>query len=334
MGIGIGSYVVGGAGVRFENLENFNTMTDVAGSVGASNFNSLKPTVATKLLINEFGVGLGYQLTESWSLGAAWRGTLVQGSLQSASITPYDGSDPSSPKPAALGNVTLSGLRAFATGGFRVGAQYQSQNFGVGFSLRNSQSFTADGTSSGSVEMGTASFPTPRDITGGAVSISNTFPMAMGVGGYIKLSDTLTLSPEVTFTQYSANQTLDIEGSFLLPTEFSVAEKALPDVPQNWKDQYNYRLGLEYHSNDQLTFRGGYVATTAVVPAAFARATFSTPALAHTFLLGAGYRFSAFVLDVAGEFSTASGSGTNEFGREGTFGTQAFSVHTGLKFNF
>jgi len=336
LGLGFGSYVVGGAGVRYEELENFNTMTDVAGSVGASNFNSLKPTLATKLLINEFGLGLGYALSEGWSLGASWRGTLVEGSLQSASITPYDGTDASSPKPAALGNVTLDGLKAFATTGFRLGVQYQSpsKDFGLGFSMRNEQSFSAEGTTSGTVEMGTSSFPTPRDITGGSVTLSNTLPLAMSVGGFVRLSESWILYPEVTFTQYSVDQVLDIDGEFSLPVEFSGAVKTIPDVTQNWKDQYNYRLGLEYLWSDRMTLRGGYVGTTAVVPAEYARATFSTPGWAHTFLVGAGYRFSSFGVDLAMEYSTASAEGTNEFGREGVFSTNALSVHTGFKFRF
>lgn len=331
LGIGFGSAIVGGAGNQFNDLD-FSQLN----FTGAGNLDELRPDIGAKLIINEVGLGVGYQVSDNWSLGLSWRATLVSGHLQAASVTQPDFSDPGSPSPGALANVLIDGLSAVDLGGFRAGIQYinDAKDFGFGINYRSALQFTAEGETSGEVELASSSFAGSGDITGGSATVTNSFPQAVSAGFMLGFGK-WRVFPEYTFTNYSVNRTLILGGTITLPQNFGGTEKELTDVTQNWRDQHNGRLGLEYDWSDSTVIRAAYVATTAVVPGANARATFSAPGLAHSLYLGGGHAFSdSFRLDATGEYSTGTGDGTSENGIDGTFTNTGVSMHLGASFRF
>src|SRR5207248_7242283 len=68
---------------------------NAAGGLGADYGNvsfgdySMRPEVSQTIGSAEASVGLGYQLTDHLSLGAAWRASIVKGSIKSAAPGPY-----------------------------------------------------------------------------------------------------------------------------------------------------------------------------------------------------------------------------------------------------
>jgi len=224
--------------------------------------------------------------------------------------------------------------------GWRAGAQYTpSKSFGLGLSVRGPISFTLKGKTSGEVDVGETGWPDLYEFTGGDVSAGTSLPLQASLGAYFKLGDRLTVFPEYTFTQYSVDQKIALDGSITMPDVLLGEEVELSDLKLGWADQHNFRLGVQYDWSDSVALKAGYVNTTQVTPADRAKASSSAPGPGHSVMVGVGFENlkSVFGLDairVGAEYTLVSGDGTNDLGVEGTFTNQFVSVHTGFEFKF
>lgn len=313
LGFGVGGYVSGGTKAIYEDVP-FPTAPTLA----------IRPTVKSDLNVIELAAGVGYQPMSGFRIGGAWRIVMVNASV--GTVQPILGGS----RYAAL---TLDNMDATSYGGFKFGAQYQApeKSWGLGAMVRTSIEFTAEGTSSGVDDSAVSAADTPAAITGGPVSATNTFPLQIALGGYLNVvPDKFRMIVEYAWTQYDRNQTLTINGT---ATSSTGTPFAIASIPQSWQNQSNLRVGFEYMGWENLTLRAGYGYTSQVTPASTARATFSSPGTGNTITAGAGTAFGALDADIAGEYSFASGTVTNEQPITGEYKTNAFAIHLGLSYH-
>ena len=188
LGFGIGTYVLGGSGGKFNSVD-FGPQYAV------------KPTVQGTIIILEAAAGLGYKITPNLRIGAAWRPTFVK--LDSTAAF-------------TLGNTLvmpqLSGLTDLALKSFRFGAQYlpDSKTWGVGADLRTAVTFSAKGTTSGVSEA--AGSPITNPIIGGNVTAESTIPWVLSLGAHFDLSTRVRLLTEYEFTEGTSTKAIALSG--------------------------------------------------------------------------------------------------------------------------
>ncbi len=303
LGVGIGIYAAGGTAINHESV-------DFSGV--SSEFAPYRPNIESNLRIVELGIGAGYTLNKNWSVGAVWRATLVNADFSDARVTESSGG-----VPLLLSGTEIDDIKDEKFSGFRLGAQYlaDSKKWGFGFSYRSAVEFTGEGESSVSYALTTAgnaailsgagTAGVRVNGTGGDASITSELPQQLSVGGHCVLDEKWTLFGEVTWTEYSSNERLKIDGNV---TTFTTS--AIPDVEQNWKDQFNYRLAAQYTGWEKGILRFSYVLTTRVTSDQAATPTFSVPGEGHTVTVGLGNKLTKnLYLDTALEYSFSSGEG-------------------------
>jgi len=312
LGVGTGFYVSGGTKAIFENV-------NLSAATGASNL-QLSPEIQSALMITEFALGAGYELIPGLRLGAAWRIVRVGGDFYTASA----GTTPA----ANFTYVRIADVKDTRYSGFKLGAQYEapSKAWGIGTYFRNNVNFNAAGTSSGQFAL--FSGTTPTTLAGGATTITSSFPWQAALGGHFSMTESMRLYLEFTHTDYSRVQTLVISGP--------IGTGRIPNVTTNWRDQNNFRLGLECTELAGWALRAGYVYTTQVVPNQRAVASFSSPGVGHTIALGTGTSFLGEALELNGslEYSFAKGTGAAPTAIAAEYKTSAYAAHLGTAYKF
>lgn len=190
---------------------------------------------------------------------------------------------------------------------------------------RSAVDFTAEGTATARFQQAT----TPSVITNVAAfsaSATSTLPSQVSIGGHYNWSDALRFAAEYVWTNYAKVAALDLAGG------------TLTDLTTNFKNQTNVRLGASYNLNSNWTLRGGYVYTSQVTPAELARPTLTPPGAAHSITAGFGTVLTTNMdLNVAGEYSTAKGTGTGDTTAQtkaGDYAASGYMLHTGVSYRF
>lgn len=292
-GLGVGAYVIAGSKAIYDGVD----LTGDAATVTA-----FKPRVATDFAVMEYAVGGAYELSPGFRLGLAWRILKAQGGLSTIKKTVNN---------LAYTYVNLTDLEATRYNGFRLGAQYQSpdDSWGVGATFRNGVNFAAN---SGKNNTGNVVVIGTNNVTNATVSeasVGTSLPSAVSVGGNYKLSDDFRVLADVDYVKYSKNDQLRINAT--LTSVVLGGTAALPNIPLNWKDMWNFRLGGEYTGMAGMALRAGYALTTRVTPKSDSRATIPPSGIGHLFALGAGTSIlgDRLALDGAFEYSLNSGEG-------------------------
>jgi long-chain fatty acid transport protein len=274
---------------------------------GTYNFN---PELKSELALTELAVGLGYEVLPGLRIGAAWRMLNVGGDFFFATPASY---------------TKIEDIKDTKYNGFKVGAQYsnEAKTWGVGVMFRNGVNFNADMRRSVTSPTGTTLVPAADG------TIRSSFPWQASIGGNVNITEFWHLHGEFTHTDYDHNRKIDYTGASAV------------SIPLNWRDQQNYRLGVEYTGFENLALRGGYVFTSQVVPDGNANATFSTPGNGHTITLGAGRSFlEGNVLDVniAAEHSWATSDNLPAVAAAGVAGgeysSSSWAAHLGAAYKF
>ncbi len=320
LGVGAGYYVSGGTNAEYKSV-------DFSGVKAA--FDQVKPDVIAKLAVTEFSLGAGYKLNENFNLGLAWRAVFIDaqfGSSKVTNVTALGGA-------AVLTSLQLKELKDKNYGGFKLGAQYTATDkvWGVGASFRNSIKIEAEGdvtATAESINAATGVPVTPTALsTSGKAKIKNKFPWSFHLDGYYQVVPVVKVLAGLTYTKYSQNQTLVIDGT--------AAGTEITDVNQKWKDQYNYRLASEITCMKNVPIFLGYVLTTQVTSSDYARATFASPGKGHTLTVGSGYVLENMQFLIGFEHSQAKGDATDtDNGVKGSYASNGNTVNTTFKFMF
>lgn len=322
LGVGAGYYVSGGTKSTYESL-NY-------GSVSVGVPYTLAPKVETDLRVREAAVGAGYEIMPGLRFGAAWRVIMVEASFSTVAA-------PTGNPHNAISNVTINDIKATRWNGYKLGLQYDQPEkaWGLGVSYRSNVDFTAKSApTSGFAD--TAGAADPTALIAGAADLSNSFPQQLNIGGYVRAMEFLKVALEYSYTNYSRNQTLIINGT--------VNGSALANISQNWRNQHIGRIGFEYTGCGSMPLRIGYAYTSQVTPTEYARSTFASPGPGHGIALGSGIRITDNLdFDFAGEYSFASGSGRNvnapnpsfpEVTNDSEFTSRAYAAHLSAKYHF
>lgn len=301
--MGIGYYAAGGTNVEFNNKP----------------FGATTADFTSKIRIPELSLGGSYALSDNLRLGVAYRLGMAEADYSTATR--------SSANPA---NGAIFRFNDFKdeTHGFRLGLQYECDDWGLGFAYRSRMNYRLSGNGRRDVRALATGDAVPGFAASGNAQVSTEFPQALQLGGHYNFTARWRGFAEVWWTQYSKVQRLTFDSATVTGLDFAT----------DWNDQWNLRLGGEYGDVKQWPLRFGYILTTPSTPEDLARATFSTPGLGHTLTTGTGYEFSeGYRFDAAYEYSFASAdvsanAANNVFA--GKYQTDAHVFHIGLNAEF
>ena len=292
LGLGVGAYVIAGNKAIYDGV-------DLTGDSANVTF---MPRIATDFAVMEYAIGGAYELSPGFRLGLAWRILKASGGLSTLKKTVTN---------TAYTYVNLTDLEDTRYNGFRVGAQYQAtdDSWGVGATFRNGVNFAANSGNNNTGNVVVIGTNTVSNATVSGASVGTSLPSAFSLGGNYKLSDDFRILADVDYVKYSKNDQLKINAT--LTSALLGGTLALPNIPLNWKDMWNFRLGGEYTGMAGMALRAGYSLTTRVTPKTDSRATISPAGLGHLFALGAGTNIlgDKLALDGAFEYSFNSGEG-------------------------
>lgn len=318
---GVGGFISGGSKVKYEAVNFPITGGQPQTPVDAE----------TDLQIGELSIGGAYKIANNLRFGLAYRYVMARAGF---TLIQRTGSA------AAVANIKLTNLTDQESA-LRAGLQYDlSDSTHMGLTYRSEVPLKASGDING--EAHTAGSTTAFAPTTG--SANTIFPQAVTAGVDHAFNDMWKGLAEVAWTQYSRVDAINIVGQ--------VGTSTNPSVIQNWKDQWNARLGAEY-VGWSWPVRFGYGFTSQVTATDWARPTFTPPGVSHTLTVGSGQTFEIMgqKLDFngAGEYTFVSGDGTgvaagagttatlppasNDI-RAGTHKTSSFALHLNLAYNF
>ncbi|WP_257282204.1 OmpP1/FadL family transporter [Endozoicomonas sp. ISHI1] len=315
--LGYGIYASGGAAAKYEDL-----------TVG-----SVRPVTddySTDIKIIEAGLGLSYRINNNWSVGGTYRLTYVAADIELMSNLANGAVG------AAVGYNDMTGYNTF---GVRLGAMYRSDDdrWGWGINYRSEVDIEADGKTS--FRSGAPGFggQIPLDFSDKDATAETALPMQISTGIDYKVAPHWTLFGEITYTDYSNNEQIKF-------TSDEVSSLPVPAINSNWEDQYNYRIAAEYSGIENWALRAGYIYTTAVVPEEYAAPTFSSPADAHSFTLGAGTSIldGQVDLDFAAVYDTVKNDDVKGGGNltsstqsyAGKYESSSYSLHASATYRF
>lgn len=263
---GIGIYGQGGMGTEYAASsfmgmgQNFPTRSELA--VGRALF--------------PLAYNVSPDLTIGGSLDFVWAGLDVQMFDQGGGYLNSSNSNDFSGKAHATGYAAKIGLVYKLNSQLSVGAAYHSE------------------TSLGDLEADGAQYTFGNTThTGKFKAINFQWPETYGVGMSYLAGDKLTIAADYKRINWSGVMK-DFHMSFSSP---GMSWDAL--MPQNWKDQDVWMLGLSYQANDALTLRAGVNYGKNPVPDALMHPLFPAIIKEH-YMIGLGYRFSkASTIDIA-----------------------------------
>ena len=108
------------------------------------------------------------------------------------------------------------------------------------------------------------------------------------------------LALEYTWTEYSSNERLHINGALRNPVDGSTTDIA--DVTLRWHDMHDFKFGWVNTSIESWTLGGGYSLTLPVTDRKNTGPTFAGPGNFHHFYAGAGKEFQSFRIDGGVEY--------------------------------
>ncbi len=311
IGYGIGYFVSAGSQAEFTDV-NYNPST-------------LRGTSTTSIIVHELNAGVGYQIMPKWRAGIGLRYVMSRADFQSLGYTLNAGG-------TAILNVSNLHAKDLQDNSlaFRLGTQYDlTEKTKLGVSFRSEVVINAKGKIGGVASAAGAI----ADID---TTVHTVFPASLALAIEHSFESPFTLFGEYGFTQYSRVKKIDIDGLLGGTT-------AIPSIQTEWKDQHNFRVGGEY-TGTKWPIRAGFIWTSSVAEKERARAGFTPPGTAYTFVAGTGQQYDVggdkkFGFDIAGEVVNVKGDGTPRTDTAldspaGEYSARAYSVHLGANYQF
>ncbi|RZI55205.1 MAG: hypothetical protein EOP14_06905, partial [Pseudomonas sp.] len=337
LAFGVGGFISGGSRVEYDAI----SFPGLDGS----------PQTKTDLQIGEISAGVAYKITDTLKIGAAYRYVMAKAdfSFFNRAYSPGGAGLPPAGTFLGVANAKLTDLKDEASA-FRLGAQWaMSENTHFGFTYRSSVDLDAKGRIGGQfIRNTTSGIPANSAIADAEATASTTFPQAVTIGADHKFNDAWKGLVEVAWTQYSKVEAIPVTTS--TTTLGGAVAINNPQLTQDWKDQWNARLGGEY-AGFSWPIRFGYGFTSQVTNSDWARPTFTPPGVSHTLTAGSGQAFAlwgqALEFNGAAEYTFVSGDGTGRAAgdntpaagerpniRAGEHKTSSVAAHLGLAYNF
>ncbi|RYZ64641.1 MAG: hypothetical protein EOP05_21740, partial [Proteobacteria bacterium] len=211
---GVGGYISGGSKVKYEDVR-----------IGTVPMNGSE--AKTDLQVGEISAGVAYKISPMWKVGAAYRHIMAKADF---SILSRAGNGPG----FAVANTKLTDLEDTKSG-FKLGAQFApTESTHVGLTYRSEAKLEAEGKASRTVYSATTGGVVAPNTDLGTTTASTVFPQAVTLGADHAFNETWVGLAEIAWTNYSKVDKIAITGG------------VNSQVTQEWKDQWNARLGGEY----------------------------------------------------------------------------------------
>jgi len=278
----IGYYVVGGTKANYDSVP-----------LNYPSTSPLNPPLQGNLAITELGLGAGYEVLPGLKLGASYRITFFKADLDDAFVNPTNGT---------LMSLQYSGLSKTTFNGFKLGAMWEPKDAGYGFGLTwRSRVNVTTTTQNATLQTQSVGSPTTTTITGTGSAGLN-LPMRLDAAAHYTFMPAWTGYLGYSFTNLSQSQQIGDEFD-------SSAVSFTNNIPLNWNNQSNIRVGLDYAGIQDWNLRAGYVWTNQVTPNGAALPILAAPGTGNTYVIGAGHKFSSMLTgDVAFEYDRDSGT--------------------------
>ncbi len=300
---GLGLYTVGGLNVGFDNV-NLEAL--------GTEFTGFKPDAFAKMMMMEVGLGYARKLNSNLTLGATLRADYVRADIGDIQVirAPDD-------TVLAVNEVAFEEMDSFSLGAFILGLKYTSDDKRTGLGVNYRSKFNIDlrGDASGKIVYSNAGAGATGlnagqiyDMKGSRTDFSTSLPEALTFSFNRQITNNNTLYLEYTWTEYSNNEAMRIDGTMTDPTE---AVMDTPDQIFKWHDMHDFKIGWTNTSIEKWILGGGYVFTLPVTNRKFAGSTNAAPGNFHHFYLGAGRAFDHFRIDGAAEYYEGSGKGAS-----------------------
>ncbi|MGZ3709157.1 MAG: OmpP1/FadL family transporter, partial [Bdellovibrionota bacterium] len=195
LAFGVGAYASGGSKAIYQNVD----FTGLSPALAA-----FKPTIEADLNLIEYSLGAAYEILDGLRVGASWRVLQAFGTVGTVSNVPT----------TVFTDLLFNNLTDVQWNGFRFGVQYfpKDSRWGLGAFYRTQVTFTASGTTGGTVFVPATQTSTPIPSSG--TSLSAVFPHQFGVGGHFDaIPKTWRLALQYEFDQYQVDQQIVTTGS-------------------------------------------------------------------------------------------------------------------------
>lgn len=300
---GLGLYTVGGLNVGFDDVN--------LGALGGE-FSNFKPDAFAKMMMMEVGLGYARKLNSNLSFGATLRADYVRADIGDIQVI-------RAPDNTVLGvsEVAFEEMDSFSLGAFILGLKYTSddEKTALGVNYRSKFNIDLRGDASGKVVYSNAGAGVTGlnagqiyEMKGSRTDFSTSLPEAVTFSLNRVVTDNNTLYLEYTWTEYSNNEAMRIDGTMTDPLGNS---KQTPDQIFKWHDMHDFKIGWTNTAIEKWILGGGYVFTLPVTNKKFAGSTNAAPGNFHHFYLGAGRMFKDFRIDGAAEYYEGSGKGAS-----------------------
>jgi long-subunit fatty acid transport protein len=311
--IGIGIYSIGGLDVGFNKVDL---------SSQGEEFNNYKPDVFGRLSVLELGLGYSRKINSNLSFGGTLRQHYASGGfsqLQVSQAKGLGGFGIPDGTVLAVSKGEFDDLKGYSIGSYLLGAKYLSDDrkTGVALTYRSQVDFDLKTKGSGEIvysasgsAVSGATAGEVNQMAGNQTTISSSIPEAWTISGFRKITQNNTAHFEYTWTEYSHNKKLAIDGNLTNPVDNTTT--AVSDMNLNWHDMQDFKFGWTNTSIDSWILGGGYSITLPVTNKDYAGPTFAAPGNYQHFYVGLGKAFTNFRVDAAYEYYFGAHSGKTE----------------------
>ena len=246
-------------------------------------------------------VGAGVKVNSQWSFGASI-GLLYN---ENHLTTPYTFQN-LSPNPNSLnGAKTLLDLHTAGYGwNAQAGVLFRATTnlqFGLAYTTQSTVDTTGDASGDPYAQFNTPPGTLAFHYDAG---VRNTFPQAVSLGSSWKFHPQWRLALQVDWLNWA--------GAFRsLPVRLSngsnpgvngaLGANVSDSVPMNWRDEFVYRMGLEYDVTEYLSLRAGYCYGQSPVPDN-TLSPMTAAIMEHTLTAGIGFHRKNYAIDLAYQY--------------------------------
>jgi long-subunit fatty acid transport protein len=311
--LGLGAYGLAGLDTNYEKV-NFSKVD--------SSLGNYVQDVYGKLSVMEFSLGAGVEVSNNWRVGVSIRGQQAQAKFKDTAVVRAQGLSGfgvSDGTILAASTAQFDNLKGSSFGSYKLGVQYQSDDKKTGFGLayRSPVKIKVKGDLKGKIAYtGTGAALTgatagqqydQTSSTGG--SLESSIPQQVVLDSHHFLNSKFLILGGVSWTQYSSNKKMNINGDLTNTLDNSTA--SLGDMHEHKHDMYDLKSGIQYEYTEDKFLRAGIAYTTAVTNKNYSAPTAAPPGSYSHYAIGWGSSLSEkWFLDLAMEYYKGSGSGT------------------------
>ncbi len=292
---------------------------------------AFSPKFATSLAVFEVTLGGSYNITDEFSVGIGYR--ISYATAEYSYGAAFASAGPSLTQVA----IDLKSLTGLDFAGARLGAQYRTDDWGMGLLIRTPVKFTLEGEAEGKAEntlapgSGTTVPLTKEDD----LKVKSSLPTLISLGfNYDGVQDN-RFHLQLDWYNYSVNEELEIEGTMTFG-----GSNVLSNITQKSKDSTAVRVGYEY-LGFSMPIRAGFVYATQVSNKGYATPVSEPPGDGMGFSLGSSYELSeSHMLHFGADYAQnnakveASDVPADSSTATGDYDGTSYSVHVGYQTSF